>query len=170
MNKPTATFFLVNLLTIGLTAALAVGEPYYTREIPDDNLTPGIVATNDVREICGTVDGLSYSKRHRHTSQELKRSIRERDHCDPHNSEVDHRCELALGCADIEQNLWCQPGAASGVMWNYKDKDKLELELWKSVCKVHTRTPMQAQFMLIAPADWRRSYCTVFADDKRCQK
>jgi len=158
--------------TAGLTfafvsfAAIVWGEPQPS-EVPDDSLTPGIVASTDESEVCGTVGGLTYSKRHRldHT---IQRSIRERDGCDPHNSEVDHRCALALGCADVEQNLWCQPGPAQGVTWNYHDKDRLEVYAWQSVCHHHTMTLDEAQKMFIAPSNWIERYCEVF-DDTRCK-
>ncbi len=138
-------------------------------EAPDDSVTPGVVASTDQREVCETVGGLTYSKRHRATPYHLKEEIRERDQCDPHNSEVDHRLPLALGGDDVEGNLSCQPGPASGVKWSYHDKDRLEVYAWESVCKHHTMTLGAAQAMFLAPSNWIKRYCEVFTD-ARCKQ
>jgi hypothetical protein len=83
--------------------------------------------------------------------------------------EVDHRCPLALGCADVEENLWCQPGA--GVTWDFHDKDRLEVWAWESVCKHHTMKLEDAQALFLAPADWRVSFCVVVdPSDPRCAR
>lgn len=139
-------------------------------EVPDDKLTPGKIATTDVKEICGKVNGLTYSQRHRATPVVLKNLIRKRDHCLPGRaSEVDHRCELSIGCADVKENLWCQPGPGPSVVWTYKDKDAYEKWLWRNVCFTHNLSPAQAQSRLVAPADWRRGYCKDFKpSDPRC--
>ncbi len=146
-------------------ASIVWGEPQAS-EVPDDRVTPGAVASTDQREVCGVVDGLTYSKRHRATPYELKRLIRERDHCDSQNSEVDHRLPLSLGGDDIGVNLSCQPGPAQGVTWNYHDKDRLEVYAWQSVCKHHTMTLDEAQAMFLAPSNWITRYCEVFADSR----
>ncbi len=55
--------------------AVAVGLPAIAEEgpiRPDDALTPGVVASIDPTDVCGIIDGLTYSKRHRHTPLELK--------------------------------------------------------------------------------------------------
>ncbi len=135
-------------------------------EVPDDSVTPGIVASTDQREVCETVGGLTYSKRHRATPYHLKEEIRERDGCDPHNSEVDHRLPLALGGDDVEGNLSCQPGPAAGVTWNFHDKDRLEVYAWESVCKHHTMSLGAAQAMFLAPSNWIKRYCEVFKDPR----
>ncbi len=148
-------------------ASIVWGDPKAS-EVPDDSVTPGVVASTDQREVCETVGGLTYSKRHRATPQALKTAIRERDSCDPHNSEVDHRLPLALGGDDVEGNLSCQPGPAYGVKWNFHDKDRLEVYAWESVCKHHTMTLGAAQAMFLAPSNWIKRYCEVFSDP-RCK-
>lgn len=151
---------LAGAISIGATGA----------EVPDNTITPGSVATTDVNEICGKVNGLTYSKQHRATSSALKYKIRKRDNClGGRTNEVDHRCELSIGCADVEKNLWCQPGPGPGVTWSYLDKDDYEKWLWRNVCFTHKLTPAQAQSRLMAPADWRKSYCEDFdPTDPRC--
>ncbi len=160
---------------VSFTAGLAISFVAFSSivwgeatEVPDDSVTPGVVASTDQREVCGTADGLTYSKRHRATPYHLKEEIRERDGCDPHNSEVDHRLPLALGGDDVEGNLSCQPGPAPSVKWNFHDKDRLEVYAWESVCKHHTMTLGAAQAMFLAPSNWIKRYCEVF-QDARCK-
>lgn len=100
---------LIGLLAIGLAIpALAQDFPLH----PDDTLTPGAVASTDGNDVCGIVDGLSYSRRHRHTSPELKREVYAAYYVDPagREFEVDHRVPVCLGGADIRENLWPQEG------------------------------------------------------------
>ncbi len=161
---PRSTSFAAGLaIAFVAFASIVWGE---ATEVPDDSVTPGVVASTDQRDVCATVDGLTYSKRHRATPAELKRSIRERDSCDPHNSEVDHRLPLSLGGDDVERNLSCQPGPAQGVTWNYHDKDRLETYAWQSVCRHHTMTLGAAQAMFLAPSNWIQRYCEVFSDSR----
>jgi hypothetical protein len=118
---------------------------------------PGVVASTDQTEVCGIVGGLSYSKRHRATTQEMKAEVRRRDHaavC----GEIDHRLMLALGGADAIENLWCQPGPPEP--WNFHLKDALELLVWENVCKHHTMTLAEGQAVFMAP-DWRVGYCAL---------
>ncbi len=176
---PRSTSFAAGLaISFVAFASIVWGEPNLVdggtqwvavaSEVPDDSVTPGVVASTDQREVCGTADGLTYSKRHRATPQALKTAIRERDSCDPHNSEVDHRLPLALGGDDVEGNLSCQPGPAYGVKWNFHDKDRLEVYAWQSVCKHHTMSLSAAQAMFLAPSNWIKRYCEVF-QDARCK-
>jgi len=132
-------------------------------ELPDPAVTPGVIAEDghDAREVCGTVDGLTYSKRHRATPEGLKAMIRKRDHAIG-QGEVDHRLPLALGGADVVYNLWWQPGPdAPGVAWTYLDKDRLEKEIWERVCKRRTMTLEDGQAVFLAP-DWGQQYCKVW--------
>jgi hypothetical protein len=126
--------------------------------LPDPVLTPGVVASTDQAEVCGIIGGLSYSKRHRVTPPEMKAAVRQRygmAHC----GEIDHRGPLALGFADVVENLWCQPGPPE--VWNYKLKDKLETFVWEAVCKHHTMTLAEGQEIFLA-TDWRGPYCHYF--------
>src|SRR5713226_1957873 len=105
-------------------------------ELPDPRLTPGVVASADRAEVCGSVDGLSYSRRHRATTAEMKAEVRRRygaTHC----GEIDHRLPLALGGADVVENLWCEAGPEETV-WNFRLKDALEVHVWAAVCHDHT--------------------------------
>ncbi len=160
---------------VSFTAGLAISFVAFASivwggaaEVPDDSVTPGVVASTDAMRVCETIGGLTYSKRHRATPYALKELIRERDQCDPHNSEVDHRLPLALGGDDVKGNLSCQPGPAPSVKWNFHDKDRLEVYAWESVCKHHTMTLDAAQAMFLAPSNWIKRYCEVF-NDQRCK-
>ncbi len=141
-----------------------------SRERPDPAKTPGIIAEDghDWNNVCGLVHGLSYSKRHRQTPTGLKAMIRKRDHCDPQNSEVDHRIPLSIGGADVVYNLFCEPGPAPGVVWSYEDKDRLERLAWERVCRRRDLPLSWAQAWFQAP-DWTVLYCQSFADE-RCPK
>lgn len=101
---------------------------------------PGAVATSDSHEICATIDGLSYSKRHRATSPELKHEIFMRDlgyiprGAERRRWEIDHRVPLCLGGADVAENLWAQQG--------FKAKDEDEAFACRNVC--HSYMPIKA--------------------------
>lgn len=127
-------------------------------ELPDPGLTPGVIASTDEAEVCGTVNGVTYSKRHRQTTAAMKAQVaREygREHC----GEIDHRVELSLGGADDVKNLWCQPGPDEAI-WNFKLKDRLEAEVWRRVCHQHSMTLAEGQAVFLAP-DWRVEYCRI---------
>src|SRR5262245_58279905 len=113
-------------------------------ELPDPRETPGAIAKDGDTEasVCGLVDGLTYSKRHR-------------------NSEVDHRARVALGGKNAYENLWCQLGPARGVEWDYHDKDRLEVEVIDRICQQPTMTPQDAQAVVLVP-DWGAQYCKVW--------
>lgn len=168
-----ATSFLAGIVLVGFCGALAIVDPdphFVVAKaiidaalanqdplVPDDALTPGVVASTDQTEVCGIIGGLSYSKRHRATSNEMKTAVRERDgkaSC----GEIDHRLPLALGGADDTRNLWCQPTGE----WGYKVKDRLEIRVWEMVCKEGAMTLHDAQTLFLAPADWREGYRKVF--------
>ncbi len=131
-------------------------------ELPDPKLTPGVVASTDEAEVCGFVGGLSYSKRHRATTAEMKAEVRRRygrTHC----GEIDHRVPLALGGADVVENLWCQPGPDEAV-WNFILKDALEFHVWASVCHDHTMSLAQGQTLFLEP-DLTEQYCGLIAGE-----
>lgn len=114
---------------------------------------PGVIASTDQVEVCGIVNGLTYSKRHRQTSQELKAAVRKRDNA-VSCGEIDHRVPLALGGADVLDNLWCQSGP------EFKLKDALETNVWKQVCHAHSMALTEAQAVFLAP-DWQVEKCKV---------
>ncbi len=126
------------------------------RELPDPTLTPGAVASVDQAEVCGVVDGLSYSERHRATTKAMKTWVR-RQYGAAHCGEIDHPVPLALGGADIVLNLWCQPGPEE-TAWHYKLKDDLETFVWSAVCVKHTMSLAEGQAIFLKP-DWRIEYC-----------
>ena len=151
-----------------ISAALAnVGWriPAWAQELlvrPDDVLTPGAIASTDTADVCGIVDGLSYSKRHRHTISELKREIYEEYHVDRagQDFEVDHRVPLCLGGADARENLWPQPG------WQhpgYHEKDALEIEICRRVCGDRSVTLQDGQAIFLG--DWITGYRQIFGRD-----
>lgn len=123
--------------------------------IPDPDLTPGEIASTDKNEVCGIVDGQSYSKRHRVTPHELKVAVAVAyglSLSDLHFVEIDHRGPLAMGFADTAKNPWPQVwGGACGAV----AKDKLEEEIWRAVCKAHTMTLEQGQAIFMGPF-WRQ--------------
>jgi len=96
--------------------------------LPDRACTPGAVETTDLHVICD-----SPTRGRRNVSRELRRAVfvayglppRE----PPGGYEVDHLIPLELGGSNDLANLW--PEAAPG----FHDKDRLENELHRSVCK-----------------------------------
>jgi hypothetical protein len=116
---------------------------------------PGVVASADQDEVCGYAGGLTYSKRHRQTTPEMKAEAhRGQRTC----GEIDHRLPLALGGADDVHNLWCEPGPPEP--WNFHVKDRLEVYVWHAVCKTHSMTLADGQAVFLRP-DWRDAYCTL---------
>lgn len=149
---------LLSLLALGgILPALAEDLP--TR--PDDTLTPGAVASTDPNDVCGVVNGLTYSKRHRHTSLELKHEVYAAYHLDPAGKEfeIDHRVPLCLGGADTRENLWPQEG------WQhpgYHDKDRLETGVCRAVCDEGSMTLGQGQAIFLG--DWIAGYQQFFGE------
>ncbi len=86
-----------------------------------------MLASTDVHEVCGIVGGLSYSKRHRATTDEMKREVRRSYGVNGFwRGEIDHRVPLCLGGADDIRNLWPQS--------DFKSKDGLEATTCRAVC------------------------------------
>lgn len=127
--------------------------------VPDPALTPGIVASTDEREVCATGQQGTYSQQHRQTSEAMKREVYARYRVDKRGREfeVDHRLPLALGGKDDIGNLWPQLGWAHP---SFHDKDRLEVYLWRAVCKRHAIPLAEAQAMLLG--DWLAAYRKVF--------
>ncbi len=127
--------------------------------IPDDKLTPGVVASTDGAAVCATGPLGTYSEQHRQTSEAMKRQVYQRYGIEPagRDFEIDHRLPLALGGKDDIENLWPQQG------WqhpSFHDKDRLEVYLWRQVCKKHAMPLPAAQKLLLG--DWRPVYCKIF--------
>jgi len=136
---------MTRLATLTLIALLA-SPAAFTQTMPNDALTPGVVASTDVAEVCGYVGGLSYSKRHRATTPEMKAEVRQRYGITGYwRGEIDHRIPLALGGADDVRNLWPQV--------DFKPKDELEVKTWEAVCRYHTITLQAGQAIFLG--DWR---------------
>src|SRR5438067_9871680 len=115
-------------LTIAAFIIVAALAPAFAEELPiepDPALTPGAVASTDPDDVCGVINGLTYSKRHRQTPASLKREVYAAYQIDRdgRDFEMDHRVPLCIGGADVRENLWPQFG------WehpSYYDKDRLE--------------------------------------------
>jgi hypothetical protein len=132
--------------------------------VPDPSLTPGAVASTDPNDVCGVVDGVTYSRRHRHTPAELKREVYAEYGIDRagQDFEIDHRVPLCIGGADVGENLWPQEG------WqhpSYHDKDRLEAEVCREVCEHHEMSLHDGQAIFLG--DWVAGYQKVFGDDPR---
>lgn len=95
----------------------------------------GKIATSDKNEICGTVNGLTYSKQHRQTSQALKEEVYKNagvSYPQPIGKyEVDHIVPLCLGGADELQNLQLQPAEP---IPGFHQKDVVEAWACRSLC------------------------------------
>jgi hypothetical protein len=108
------------------------------------------------------VDGLTYSHRHRHTPTELKHEVYAayRIVSDGRPFEIDHRVPLCIGGADLRENLWPQEG------WqrpNFHDKDRLETEVCRMVCRDHSMTLPEGQAIFLG--DWVAGFRQVFGED-----
>lgn len=114
--------------------------------LPDKSI--GLVASTDTKDVCGKVNGKTYTKRHR--SGTVERSL----HC-PKGWEADHRVPLAAGGADDVRNIWCEP---PGTPWGWKVKDWLDTAAWRAVCVNHSATLPEAQGWFMSD-DWRVAYC-----------
>lgn len=134
-------------------------------DLPDPNCTPGVISSTNISEVCGKINGLTYSKRHRKTTEEMKSSVRQ-EYGKTSCGEIDHRLELSLGGADDVKNLWCQPSPKE-TAWNYKLKDKLEAFVWRNVCINHKIDLKTAQDIFLSP-DWKVEYCK-YIGGKPCQ-
>ena len=150
---------------IRLVAALLVigaAVPAFAEDLPirpHDRLTPGAVATTDQNDVCGVVNGLTYSKRHRATPQALKQQVYAEYGVNRagRDFEIDHRVPLCIGGADVKENLWPQLG------WqhpSYYDKDRLEAEVCRMVCDYGEMTLPDAQAIFMG--DWIAGYQQIF--------
>lgn len=132
---------------------IAMGATASAQAVPDPKLTPGAVASTDLAAICAP----GYARSHRlyEIAREAYWSLT--DHVlrtygvhDRHAVELDHRVPLALGGANSWLNVWPQPLAEARI------KDRLEIAVWRAVCRDHTLSLDAAQAMFMG--DWRRAY------------
>ena len=62
-------------LSLAFIVAIGIALPVLAEELPirpDDTLTPGVVGSAEFADVCGLVDGQTYSQRHRETTQKMK--------------------------------------------------------------------------------------------------
>lgn len=126
--------------------------------IPDPSITPGVVATTEKSEVCGVVNRMTYSQRHRLSqTPETKRLVFASygiPWADAGKYEDDHDVPLCLGGADTLENRWPQPRYGT---WTAGMKDHLETLACSRVC--HDMMPLaEAQAWFTGP-DWREAYC-----------
>lgn len=148
------TDVFAGLVGVGAVAAVAfAASPDPT--VPIDDLTPGVVASADQNEVCGRVNGLTYSKRHRTQRHDKYRFMQlyGLDVRRSHEYELDHRVPLELGGADVAGNLWPEPWAGR---MNAHDKDELETWVGRAVCFEHSLSLSDAQAIFLG--DWREGY------------
>jgi hypothetical protein len=113
--------------------AASADHPWPT--YPNAALTPGKVATTDVREVCALEGNLSYSRRHRATAYDLKSWVFREYGIEPPQGhaaraewEIDHLVPLCLGGADEAANLWPQNRTT------FRQKDQREAHACREVC------------------------------------
>lgn len=129
---------------------------------PKSHLTPGKIATDDVKLICSD----SYTKKVRAVSEKTKHDVFtmygfKKGSYKPGNYEIDHFISLELGGSNDIENLWPQPYCKKGNdalktgCFGAREKDVVETSLHKRICK-HQLTPEEAQ--QIIRTDWVREY------------
>ena len=138
--------------------------------LPDDRVSPGLVALTDTQKVCttkwglderavtaamkkqvyalyGTAPGQGVCKLTSNTTKDGKTITK--------GCEIDHRVSREVGGADDVKNLWPQPYLTPDQPGAYA-KDKLENWLHKQVCITHKMTLEQAQQILMG--DWYAAY------------
>ena len=151
-------------MRLSLIAAMfvAVALPALAEELPtqpNDAVTPGVVGSTDFADVCGRVDGLTYSQRHRDTTQKMKNAAYAAYGINKagRDFEVDHRVPLCAGGADDSKNLWPQRG---WIHPSFHDKDRLEAFVCRAVCRTRTMTLEQGQAIFLG--DWIAGFEQVF--------
>jgi hypothetical protein len=119
--------------TLALLAALISSAWADSGILPDPTITPGVVRTTNIGEVCN--EG---------STRELRHWSRDRDDhiiaeyglpggAHP-QYEVDHLIPLCLGGADSDANLWPQPRRSIEPTWNAERKDELEARMCSLAC------------------------------------
>ncbi len=156
---------LALVLICAASAAMA-----QVREVPDPQATPGAVATTDLSDICGRVDGLTYTKRHRVWTRQRETMQRYGVPWEQRRQyEDDDEVPVCLGGDNGNPaNHWAQPGdQLTPDGFGYQAKDWLDAESCRLTCMGQV-SPSEAQGWFLAPADWRVTYCRLRADDPKC--
>jgi hypothetical protein len=136
-------------------------------DIPDSSLTPGVIASTDLGEICMSDGrpGSAYSRAHRETNERDRRAdfARYGIPWPAHREyEDDHLVPLCLGGADAPANRWPEPRWGA---WNAYEKDQLEGYACRMVCA--GRIDLHAaQGWFLAPADWKDAYHRIFGGQR----
>ena len=104
--------------------------------LPDPKVTPGVVRSMTLKELCGT----KWGKDERAVTVKMKKEVCEfygAMNCPKRNVwEVDHLISRELGGKDAADNLWPQPIKQARL------KDRLENRLHREVCS--GATPLRA--------------------------
>lgn len=144
----------MKLATIIATALAALsGEP----SMPNARLTPGVVATTDVAEVCAhpEVPGSWYSLQHRqpYDGGTRKARIMRAYGLNPRNAhdyELDDRVPICLGGDNAsDRNLWPMPWSEARV------KDRFEAAACRAVCSGRMPLATAQKWFL---GDWRAAY------------
>jgi hypothetical protein len=109
-----------------------IGSAEAQAVVPDPTLTPGVVRTTDVSQVCT------------HGTSQLRHMTRERSDAilaayglpgGQHEAyEIDHLIPLGLGGSDDDANLWPEPRRMIEADWPAERKDELEMRLHNLVC------------------------------------
>ena len=127
-------------------------------ELPNPKITPGYMRDVSVTELCTTSTSLV-----RNVPESLKKKVFANYGLNGNNKnlcgegyEIDHLVSLELGGANDEKNLWPQSYCGK---YNAHDKDKLENELHRRVCKGQINI-IDAQMCI--KTDWVMCYLKTF--------
>jgi hypothetical protein len=161
---------LLALAVMSVSAQQAHYQKHDAVLLPDDSVTPGVVALTDTPKICATKWGLDA----RAVTDAMKKQVYARygvvkgqgvcklvSHKGANGKtvtrgcEIDHRVSRDIGGADALDNLWPQPYLSPDQPGAFQ-KDKLEVWLNKQVCMTHTMTLEDAQKAL--KGDWYAAY------------
>lgn len=144
---------------LALSVLLSAAVPALAEDpvLPNPNLTPGAVRTEDAGRVCEP----GYARSVRHTSGKLKHRIYEDYGIDRRGGHyaIDHLIPLGLGGADDRKNLW--PQSFDTEPWNARVKDRLESYLHDMVCA--GEVPIEVAQRDIAQ-DWITAYRKYLGD------
>ena len=151
-------------LSLAFIVAIGIALPVLAEELPirpDDTLTPGVVGSAEFADVCGLVDGQTYSQRHRETTQKMKNEAYAAYNVNKagREFEIDHRVPLCIGGADDPRNLWPELG------WqhpSFHDKDRLEARVCRAVCRTRTMTLAEGQAFFLG--DWIAGLESVYGE------
>jgi hypothetical protein len=151
MKKLIILLALLTLLIFNLHTGVSA-------ELPNSKLTPGYMRDVSVKELCTTSTSAV-----RNVPELLKKQVfaeykllgNDRSVC-KEGYEVDHLVSLELGGANDKRNLWPQSYCGTN---NAHDKDKLENELHRRICKGQINI-IDAQMCI--KTDWVMCYLKIF--------